>query len=546
MPFHFIDSLKATAMRINPQSFLHDFGFGVSSDIPDRLCVKPVDPWVGDANKAIALLQAAGVGERTGPQWFDEWWKPEDADDIWISHMHGFGWLRDLRTLGGPIAREQGRMMIESWLAQHGNWNKESWRADITGRRVAMWICHYDFFCASYDDAFETAFMSSLIKQARHLNNAVSNGCGAIYGTARFETIKGLLYAGIALEGQKKWVDQALKALERSVKKQILPDGGHISRSPSEMLEVLEVLVDIRGALVAGAREVPRFLTTTIENLSASIRTLRHRDRGFAVFHGAQERDVVDSVLVQAGTHKKAPNSLPDTGFERIELGRALLIMDTGAAPQTPYDVNAHASPLAFEFSYAKERLFVSCGTHPVSPDWKEALRFTAAHNTTCLDYRNACEIRKDGHFGRKVTKTNAERNDDNNACLVKASHNGYVSLNGITHTRAVYVSDEGHDLRGEDVFESASDLVQPVESATRFHLHPNVAASLTEDGKEVLLRMPGGIGWRFKHSSGEMKLEESLYLGEGVTPRKTKQIVIYAPIERSVEIVKWSLKQEG
>ncbi len=57
---------------------------------------------------------------------------------------------------------------------------------------------------------------------------------------------------------------------------------------------------------------------------------------------------------------------------------------------------------------------------------------------------------------------------------------------------------------------------------------------------------MPGGIGWRFKHDVGALKLEDSVYFGSGITPRKTKQIAIYGNMSTDHAAVKWSLKKEG
>ncbi len=542
MPFHLIDTLKDKASYLAYNNFLYDWS--LSEQAPDRMIVRPVDPWKGNAKKANDLITAAGVGERTGAIWHSEWWIPEDADDIWIAHMHGFGWLRDLRTLGGALAREQGRLMIENWIDEYDHWHAQSWRSELIGRRLAMWICHYDYFGANAGEEFEDKFLASILKQAKHLSNVISRS----KDIALFESVKGLLYAGIALEGHTKWIAQGLNALKTATSTQILPDGGHISRSPQILLEALEIMVDIRSALNAGDYPVPDHLTNTIESMSSALRCLRYRDRKFGLFHGTQEGNVeaIDSIIAQAGTHKRPKTSLKSTGYERIELGRSLILMDTGKAAPAPYNKTAHASPLAFEFCYGKERLLTSCGSHPTSANWKDALRFTAAHNTACLDYRNACEIKKDGTFGRKVTQTTVKREETKEAALLIASHNGYVPLNGITHTRKIYLSDNGNDLRGEDDFSSENDLTQAVETAIRFHIHPSVQASLINEDKEILLRMPGGIGWRFKNATGALTLEDSIYLGDGVTPRKTKQIVVYGKMTTDNACIKWTMKREG
>ncbi len=542
MPIHVIENLKSTASQMGCNSFFYDWSLTGAS--PDRLIVKPVDPWPGDAIKAQSLLDAAGVGERTGPRWLTDWWEPENADELWTSHMHGFSWLRDLRTLGGAVAKEQGRIMIENWLGTFDHWHTGVWRADICARRISMWICHYDYFCDGIENSMDEKLLSSIAKQAKHISNTLEK----LKGVPKFESIKGLLYAGIAIESQEKWIEHALERLKTSVGNQILPDGGHVSRSPAIMLDILEILVDMRTALKAAAYPVPNDINETIENISAALRLFRHRDRKFSLFHNAQEGnpETIDSILASAGTHKKTKKTLEYTGFERLEIGGGLIIIDTGRSPETPYDNEAHASPLAFEFSYNKNRIFTACGSHPIDPQWQEALRFTSAHNTACLDHRNACEIKKDKTMGRKVTKTTTHREETKDAALLVASHNGYAPLNGITHARKIYLSDEGNDLRGEDDFACAMGLVKPVEIAIRFHLHPDVKIAESKEGEAITLRVPGGTSWRFVHSEGALKLEDSLYLGAGITPQKTKQIVIHGNMSNDNTRLKWALKKEN
>ncbi len=543
MPFHIIENLKTTASQMGYNSVFYDWSLSGTS--PDRLIVKPVDPWPGDSEKAQSLLNAAGVGERTGPLWLTDWWEPENADALWTSHMHGFSWLRDLRTLGGAVAKEQGRIMIENWLNTFDHWHEAAWHPDVTGRRISMWVCHYDYFCENVDTAMDEKLLSSITKQAKHISNTLQK----IRGITKFEAIKGLLYAGIAIEAQEKWIEHALESLKTSIENQILPDGGHVTRSPANMLDIIEILVDMRAALKAAAYPVPNYINETIENMSAALRLFRHRDRRFSLFHAAQESnaEIIDSILASAGTQKKTKATLEDTGFERLEIGKGLIIIDTGRAPEMPYDTEAHASPLAFEFSYGKNRIFTGCGSHPVDPQWQEALRFTSAHNTACLDHRNACEIKKDKTMGRKVTKTTTHREETKDAALLVASHNGYAPLNGIIHARKLYLSDEGSDLRGEDDFACAMGLVKPVEIAIRFHLHPEVKIADSKEGDDAItLRAPGGTSWRFVHSEGVLKVEESLHLGQGITPQKTKQIVIHAHMPDDNTRIKWALKREG
>ncbi len=564
MPLQVLRQLRKSASQMAYNSLLYNWS--LRGSVPDRLVVKPVDPWPGDAEAGRSLCGPPspehGFGAAGGDQidLCDEvgraedftgagCWEPVGIDRAWLEHMHGFTWLRDLRALGGAAARKAARDMIESWAGRYSGWHAMAWHPGITGERVAMWIALYEVFGASASEGFQDIFFESVIRQARHLSRALP---GDAEGIDALKAIKGLLYAGLAFEGCEAWIEQALDALKTEIEKQILGDGAHVSRSPAQLLQALQILLDVRMALSAGGYPLPEKIQHAIDRMGPALRFFRYADKHFALFNGTQEgpknggQDFVDCVLGQANVRGKNLQSLPCAGYERMSMGRTLVMFDCGRSPDFPYDVRAHAAPLAFEVSYAKERLFVSCGTHPDSEQWQETLRATAAHNTASIDYRNACEIREDGHMARKVRNVVPLREESKEAMLLESSHDGYVPLNGITHRRRLYLSGKGHDLRGEDIFTSSIGSGITHDVAIRFHIHPRVMVSLVRDGQDALLRLPSGIGWRFHHTGGVLALEDSIYLGEGSRPRKTKQLVIYGQMSEDIAQIKWAVQREG
>jgi uncharacterized heparinase superfamily protein len=522
------------------------YNWSLRGEAPDRLAVKPVDPWPGNVEAGRWLCDGAFALGADQVSLQGGCWEPIGVDEAWLDHMHGFEWLRDLRTLGGEESRQQARWLTESWIYYHQKWSPQAWRADMCGSRIAMWISYFEFFVEAAGPDFQDLFFDSLHKQARHLSRAVQ---GNVAGVPMLKAIKGLLYAGLAFESRDSWTQQALTLLNQEIAKQVLRDGAHISRSPIQHMQALQILLDIRTALSAAGKALPETVQHAIDNLGAALRFFRYGDGGLATFHGTQEgpRDLLESVLAQANVRGKGLQTLPCAGFEKVTEGRTLIMFDCGRAPPRPHDKVAHAAPLAFEMAYGKERIFVSCGTHPTSADWQEALRATAAHNTITLDYRNACEIRTDGHFARKPRVVSVVREESKDFCLLEAAHDGYALLNGIEHRRRLYLSNEGHDLRGEDILTSQAGPARPVQVAIRFHIHPRVMVSLIgEGGEEALLRLPSGIGWRFHQSGGVLKLEDSVYLGEDSRPRKTKQLVVYGDMPDTEFKVKWAMQREG
>ncbi len=542
MNIELVRHLRSKAGRLACRSAVYNWSLG--GCIPGKLDVKLADPWPGDAEKGRWLC--GGIFDLGGEQLeiSGNFWEPYGVGKAWYDYLHGFEWLRDLRSLGGDAGRSHARTLLESWIERHPCWDEQSWRPDLLGARISIWVALYDFFGSSADDSLQRIFFESLVRQTRHLSRTIS---AMPTGLGIFAACKGLLFAGVALSGYEQWIEQSLDRLDREIDRQILPDGGHISRNPQALVSILRSLLDIRCALLAARYPLPEKIQHAIDRICPALRFFRYGDKHTATFNGSCEGDrgLIDILLVHANARGKALGSLPQSGYERVSLGKGLLFADCGKAPERPFDSGAHAAPLAFEFSYGRERIFVNCGSHATSDEWQGMLRGTAAHNTVCLGYRNACEIREDGHFGRKAQKVTIERQESEDACLLDMSHDGYVPLNGVTHRRRLFLSEAGCDLRGEDTLNCSIGLGKPVDVCLRFHLHPKVQVSLVQDGREALLKLPSGSGWRFSNSAGVIALEESVYLCCGTRPRKTRQLVINGLMESDFAQVKWRLTRE-
>jgi uncharacterized heparinase superfamily protein len=549
-----ISHICHSAAQMTYSSMLYNWS--LRGAVPERMVVRPVDPWAGDA-EAGRILCEGGV-----------------PDGYRGNALHGFMWLRDLRAFAqqekasAAQARRQARFMIESWIDMNGRWSTGAWDVDVTGDRIAMWISGYEFF-AHYagmdldhtaddeDEDFQDEFFDSLSRQACHLSRVIARdgeplALDGVVGVGALRGLKGLLYAGLAFEGREAWVAQALSALRVQMDAQICADGSHKSRSPAELLEALQVLLDVRVALNAGGYPLPQGFLLTLEKMAAALQFFRYSDRGLAVFNGTQEGDLarLDAVLAQSGVRGKSAKSLPHSGFEKMTVGRTSVMFDCGRTPHYPYDAHAHAAPLSFEMSYGRERVFVNCGTHSsschVGQQWSDMLRATAAHNCLIMNDRNACEIADNGHYARAVQKAACNREELNGAVLVEASHDGYERLNGFTHRRRVYLSDDGHDVRGEECLSAQAMPAAAIDVAVRFHLHPRAMVSLIRGGEEALIRLHGGAGWRFHFSGGRLALEDSVYMGSHNEARKTKQLAIYGQITDKKHKIIWALQKEG
>jgi uncharacterized heparinase superfamily protein len=62
-------------------------------------------------------------------------------------------------------------------------------------------------------------------------------------------------------------------------------------------------------------------------------------------------------------------------------------------------------------------------------------------------------------------------------------------------------------------------------------------------EGGGILLKLPGGEGWRFRGGGGALEVEESVYLG-GPTVRRTEQIVLSGTLKDAPAEIAWVFEQ--
>ncbi len=505
--------------------------------VPDAPAVPVRDPWPGDPARGARLLKGeltlAGAVRILKPgAWADPAGQP-----VLRAHAHGFAWMRDLRVIGTDAARMRARALVGDWI-DAGHTDPIAQRPDVAGNRIAAWLGHYDFFAASADDEFRQRMMWRLVQDARILSAAMP---AEEQDGRALTALKGLIAAAIAIPEHAPFLHRALRFLPQEIGRQILPDGGHIERSPAAHLAALKDLIEIRALLHVGAAVAPGALGAAIDRLSLALRTLRHGDGGLALFNGTRDEptSLIELVLGQAGRAGRAPAALPDTGFHRLQAGPTVLIVDAGAPPAPGQDRLSHAGTLSFELSLGRERLVVNCGAAPIGATaWTDAARSTAAHSTLTIADTSSSEL-KPAALGRRPEKLGVERQEANGAHWLEASHDGWKKPFGAIHRRRLYVAESGEDIRGEDVIEAAT----PQPFTIRFHLHPAVIANLQQDGEAVLLRLPTG-GWRLRAEGAKVSLEESIYLG-GPEPRRTEQVVLTG-LQDGPQHVKWAITKLG
>lgn len=493
---------------------------------------------VGDAERGAAIVQGRfALGGK--PLYLGESpWADDTLDEDRRAELHRFGWLGDLAAAGTEEARRAAEALIERWDEKFGTYTPVSWRSDVLAARIVNCLTHFPALFDPAEPTFHIRLLDCLARQIRHLRRV------ALTETSppdRIAVLKGLIYGECCVVAEPDRVSRACDMLVSEMESQILPDGSHVSRSPGRQFAVLETLVDIRAVLAAAGQEVPLALRHAIDRMAPMTRFFRLGDGGLACFHGGGRPAVarIDRMLARSDAHGRAPKRAHYAGFERIDAGELVILLDGAGPPEAPHDRDGHAGVMSFEMSVGPHPLFVNCGAgDDTARDWRQALRTTAAHSTVVVGDINCCEL-VDGGIGRRPAEIDCDRGERDGSIWISSSHSGYEPKFGLTHRRRFYVNEADADLRGEDILVGSRD--HPF--AIRFHLHPDIAAALDESGTIATFALANGDRWRMRIER-PATIEDSVYWDEAAGIRPALQLVVRATTSDTATAVKWRLRR--
>ncbi|HEY0107096.1 MAG TPA: heparinase II/III family protein [Rhizomicrobium sp.] len=521
--------------------------------LSDRILFHPYDALPRRLEDADALLRgrfrfAGETVEVKDGSVFD---KPPPSEE-WARALHGFAWLPPLALAGGDAARTLATNLFTQWLKRHSRYSEPAWSPDVIARRLVHIFAHGRLVIANSDLLWRSKVFVSLREQSRMLARIAGE---APDGISRFETAAAFALSGACLGDSQRRLEEGLKCLEGEIARQILPDGGHISRSPEELVHCYRLVMMVMDALGAGGLDVPHPIRSAHDRIAPAIRFFRHGDGALALFNGGTEGDsrTVAGLLARDEVHGQPFAFARHSGYQRLTAAKTLLILDCGGVPEGAFSVDAHAGCLAFEMSNGSQRIVVNCGAAGLSqPKWESALRATAAHSTVVLGDASMAPILPPGParrlLGPRMLKGPVEietrRVETTHGWCVEANHDGYLRAFGIRHERQMTLSPQGTVLTGADrLLPRAEKAKAEIAFAIRFHIHPEVRVS-TIQGGGVLLKLANGEGWRFR-SGTPAAIEESVYLGSDQI-RRTEQIVLSGAVKDQPVEIAWVFEHIG
>lgn len=509
------------------------------SAAPDQILIVPqelraADPsfWFEVENDHFGL--AAEIADLKGASPF----RITPPSDSWSRQLHGFGWLRHLAATEEDEAISAAQQYVLEWIKLNRVPKGIAFEPAVIGRRLMSWIAQASMLLEGTDAKTYTTIMSSIGEQLVTLNATWRN---APDGVPRMTSLIALVLADLAVAGHDRQLKDAEVQLIAELRRQVLEDGGHVSRNPSVLADLILDLLPLGQCFQARGRQAPEEIGSVVKQALGFLRFMRLGDGMLARFNGVSTGSpaALATVLGYSGSELDAVGAAGASGYARLERGETIILADIGSPPALELATEAQAGALSFEMTSRARLLFVNGGfPGPADSDWNAVARATASHNTLCLAETSSSRLVRHQKLEALVgglpirgpDVVTAKLSDAGGAAELSAQHDGYVQRFGMLHVRKITLSPDGNAVEGVDRLEPPQGLLrlkQDLPFAIHFHLHPECTCARTDVRNTCRIKLEDGQVWTFSAEGADLYIEDGLYFVDSAGPRANLQIVL-------------------
>lgn len=378
-------------------------------------------------------------------------WEQAGADQLWRYHLHYFEWAWSLAAHPDrDWARAEFGQLWRSWRqgTTFGRW--DAWSPYVVSLRA--WA-----LCGLYEPlvhgtAVEADYLDDLALHAGFVGANLEMDVG---GNHLVKNLKALAGLGVFL-ADDGLTDLATRHLLGQLRIQVLADGGHYERSPSYHAQVLGDFIDVALLLGAAGRTVPPEFIEAIVAMRSWLGAMLLPDGDVPMFNDCTLVGLDRLALLEPAAPRPPEERLTvlqPSGYVVVRTGGGRIHMVADVGPPCPPDLpaHAHADCLSFHLSVDGRRLLVNSGTSTYEAgERRDYERSTAAHSTVEIDGQDQTEVWGAFRAGRRATPFLKRAEDDGEAVVVTASHDGYERMAGRpVHRRTWRVS--GRDVEMVD-----------------------------------------------------------------------------------------------
>lgn len=473
----------------------------------------------------------------------------------WERELHGFGWLRHLSAARSPDADAMARGLVLDWIATVSRSpHKLAWAPEVVARRILSWVAHAGLLLEGARPRAYEVIMQSASSQLARLSAGWTE---AAPGYPRLLVLMALVQGHLSLDQHERRLRPLGQQLAAELDAQIFADGGHISRNPGLLVEILLDLLPLRQCLLRGSRPPPPQIAAAAQRMMGMLRFLRLGDGELARFNGTGARalDSLATVLVYARDTDAVPETAPQSHYARLARGTAVVVVDIGSPPALELAGAAHAGCLSFEMSAGGEPLLANGGAAGFADrDWSPAARASASHNTLVVREESSARLLSSAILNHAIGGTpivhpdhvEAQIETGQNDATLTATHDGYLRRFGVLHHRTLKLAGDGRAVEGCDRLLPKSGvlrLARDLPFAIHFHAHPDVEVHPGVRAGTVEFVQPSGTTWVLSADGAIATLEDGTYYADGAGLRSVLQAVLRGVTAGQSEVA-WRLER--
>jgi len=329
----------------------------------------------------------------------------EANNPLWRMNLSYFGYLVPMLAEGRLTSLRAASALIKDFDMNNGPGApgalRDAWTPFSTAIRIVNLLTAWTAYRRTGgppDDAAEqviaehvrrcAAFTWWLREEELGFNHLLKNFAGLA------------VYAGCA-DGPLPWQDKLSRALPACADRQILPDGGHVERSPmyqALMLQDLEVAAECWPP-------VTEALAPVVDRTRTALSAMLHPDREIALFNDAWIGEAPPPADLGASPQPEGMTALRETGYARPSGRGDAVLFDAGPVGPDSNPGHAHGDFLSFELSVHGERRVVDTGTPTYTAgSLRDACRSAHAHNGPRLDKTEPIEAWASFRVGARGT----------------------------------------------------------------------------------------------------------------------------------------------
>ena len=418
------------------------------------------------------------------------WWAGEIARRQ-IYHANYCDFLNvDLSAPEDSELLRRATRIALSWCDQNPHGTEVGWGQFFLSLRIVNWLKYLIRNAVRAEEMGDGAQIDQMLASLRvQMLSLESRLERELLANHLLKNAKALIFAGTLLNTPEsdRWRVLGQRLLREQLAEQILPDGGHIERSPMYHAWILDDLLDIQHLFEFCPPDEPECMAEVsqcVKNMSRYLGQIIHPDGEIPLFNDSQ-LDVTRptaQILSEAGAlaadvsqSRTEVNVLPDSGYAiiRDSATQSFLIFDCGPLGPDYQPGHGHSDVLSYELTLNGRRVIVDTGvsSYERSPE-RHYERSTAAHNTIRVDGSEQAEIWGGFRVGRRPTVCPIGSGEGAGCHFVQGAHFGYKHLN-VVHSRTIIRLEDNSwvfadTLRGKGIHRIESFI----------HFHPAVQLS--------------------------------------------------------------------